>query len=159
MKSREKIVIEDLEASNLPLIDISSYFSQKISLSAEDYFLAEKFAQINPILERAQREIILDETLIAQNVTQEYQVRNNFEKKAQLIIDEDKSNQISLESLLKTQNPIIILGVAPLNYSSNYSNQNQRGLNYRLVQNSYPRHFAWYDMPKQNIIPAYYKRH
>lgn len=161
MKTRDKLVLEDLEANSLPLIDISSYFTQKLQLHPEDYFLAEKFSEINPILERAQREIILDETLLDKNQNPDLNLQKyNSSQKSEVIGHEDRLNSTGLENLLQTQNPIVVFAASQSIYSLNYANQNQRGLNYRLGQSSYPRQFAWYDMPKQNIIAlSYYKRH
>ncbi len=143
-------------------VDLTSYFTQELDTIPEDYLMAEKFAKINPILEMAQREVILDENLLEKK-SEEKQLQitpNKMEQKIQEFGNSDILKQKGLEHTLLTQSPIIVVLNNPASYNS-YENQNHGTLNYKQFSRSnYHRQFAWYDIPKQNIIvPMYYKRH
>jgi len=164
MKSNVDLIIKQLQENKL--IDINSYFVQNPNLSLRDYLVAYEFSKINPILEKAQEMIILDENLLDLNseqfLTQNNQDNNRSKDKIELTGNNDKLNQVGLEKLLQTTNPIIVFANStPRGYTAYNSEFNHGQLQYRLQssQRNYPRQFAWYDMPKQNIISSYYKRH
>ncbi len=166
MKSSVDLIIEQLQENKL--IDLNSYFAQNGALSLKDYLVAYEFSKINPILERAQEMVILNENLLDLNseqfLSQNKEDENRSKDKIELTGNNDRSNQLGLEKLLQTTNPIIVFANTPASasYTTHSSQFNSGQLSYRLQssQRNYPRQFAWYDMPKQNIIGlSYYKRH
>ena len=155
MKEQVEFTINKKEIS---LINIEKYF--QIPIEEIDYIVLSQFSKINSILDKMSFETILNEDkkifTLKPNLHQKPKIKKE-ERTFKIIPNSQMSNISGLESKLSNENQFITNINRSYTPSSNYIIQKK--LDYRLSKQSYPRKFTWYDIPKQNIISAYYKRH
>ncbi len=175
MKNPTEIFMLGNEEKFLPILNISTYFSKVPQNLDDEYNLAKEFSKINPILDKIPTFEILEQDRT--NLTFQLEPTKpkpnylKIQKEEHLeiaVLKPEESKIVGLENILNTPNNSQSNILLNNNYGKenglnqnnlSYTNQTIKGLDYKLGKSRYNREFAWYDIPKQNIVPGYYRRH